>query len=206
MWKYLKSKEDSKESKDLEKRYKTLSEWGELRTDKEKVQIEVCAVWDTVSAVSFPMPANIPQLPQRKYRTVDETMPKNIKVAIQALALDETRRYFKPMVWDETKKLKHQKLVQCWFAGNHSDVGGGNKDMKLADISLAWMIGQLTDTIHFDLNNLWAITTTRSWSRPSDNDESTVASLDSPMRYCKVVATASISSDLCGCIRLQCRH
>lgn len=142
------------------------------------------------------MPAHIPQPPRRRYRTVGESIPKNIKLAIQALALDETRRHFKPMVWDERKKLEHQELIQCWFAGNHGDVGGGNKDMTLADISLAWMIGQLTDKTHFDQNNLWAITTTRSWSKPSPSDDPTDTSLDPRIRNCKVVATAPISPDL----------
>ncbi|KAH8588897.1 hypothetical protein B0O99DRAFT_677108 [Bisporella sp. PMI_857] len=196
MWKHLKNGEDSKESEDLEKRCKTFLEWGELRRGEKEVQIEACAVWDTVSAVAFPMPAHVPQTSRRRYRTVGESIPKNIKLAIQALALDETRRHFKPMVWDERKKLEHQKLIQCWFAGNHADVGGGNKDMTLANISLAWMIGQLTDKIHFDQNNLWAITTTRSWSKPSPSDELADTSPDPRMRNCKVVATAPISPDL----------
>jgi len=202
MWKCLKKVEDSKKPEGLEKMslkdkcgilVDTLEKWGELW---KGVEIEACAVWDTVSAIGFPMVAHIPQLPRTKYRTVGKTIPKNVKLAIQALALDERRRHYKPMVWDEPQDPTKQTLIQCWFAGNHSDVGGGSKDMTLSHITLAWMIGQLTDKIQFNHKNLWAITTTRSWSKPSPDDEPADKTPDPRMRNCKVVARAPISSEL----------
>lgn len=235
LWKHLKNVEDSKKSEDwewvsLKERCDTLAEWGELLMG---VKIEACAVWDTVSAVGLPMVAIFPQLPRTRYRTVGKNIPKNVKLAIQALALDERRRHFKPMVWDEPQGdgdepqgdepqgegdepqgdepqgdepqgQTKQELIQCWFAGNHSDVGGGNKDMTLSHITLAWMIGQLTDKIEFNRKNLWAITTTRSWSKPSPDDEPADEPAGKPadkpadprMRNCKVVARAPISPKL----------
>jgi hypothetical protein len=99
-----------------------------------------------------------------------------------------------------------QRLSQYWFAGNHSNVGGGNNDMTLANITLAWMIGQLTSEIQFNQRQIWAITTTREWSKPSpENDKETTkdeeASSDS--RNCKVVAKAFVSSDIC--MYIDCR-
>ncbi|XP_014550082.1 hypothetical protein COCVIDRAFT_64698, partial [Bipolaris victoriae FI3] len=94
-------------------------------------------------AIGFPMAAHLPQLPRRKYCTVDDVVPRKIKFAVQALALDERRRHFKPMVWSPLEDGASQTLKQRWFTGNHSDIGGGNKDMTLANITLAWMIGQL---------------------------------------------------------------
>lgn len=175
-----------------------LVKWGELvDPEKEDVCTEACAVWDTVSAIGFPMAAHLPQLPRLKYRTVDHKVPRKVKFAIQALALDERRRHFKPMVWSPVEDRENQTLTQRWFAGNHSDVGGGNKDMTLADITLAWMIGQLTDKIDFNLDNIWAITTTRSWSRPSVFDDPPSAeTYASGIRTCKVVAKSPISSKL----------
>lgn len=165
---------------------------------KEDVRIEACAVWDTVSAVGFPMAAHLPQLPRLTYRTVDHKVPRKVKFAVQALALDERRRHFKPMVWTDLEDPESQTLTQCWFAGNHSDVGGGNEDMTLANITLAWMIGQLTDNIDFNRDNIWAITTTRSWSRPSIFDDPPSTETSTPgIRTCKVVATSPISSKLC---------
>jgi len=159
-----------------------LKAWGELL--KETVEIKACAVWDTVKAVS-----------KSHYPSVGEIVPGNVRLAIQALALGEKRKLFDPMRWKLAENSKDQKLSQVWFAGNHSDVGGGNKDMTLANITLAWMIGQLTNTIHFSHETLWSISTTREWSKPSAaSDEKDP---DGAMKHCKVVATAPISSDLC---------
>jgi hypothetical protein len=151
-----------------------------------------------VSAIGFPMLAHIPQMPRRRYRTVGRKVPGNVKFAVQALALDETRRHFKPMVWDQDQTLHPDPdfvLNQCWFAGNHSDVGGGNKDMTLANVCLAWMIGQLTDKIQFDHDNLWAITTTRIWSKPSPSDDPNGEYL-SGKRKIRVETKAPISPEL----------
>ncbi|KAK0127424.1 hypothetical protein ONS96_006965 [Cadophora gregata f. sp. sojae] len=140
-------------------------------------------IWDTVKAVS-----------KSHFPAVGEIVPGNVRLAIQALALGEKRKLFDPMKWRLAEDSKDQKLSQVWFAGNHSDVGGGNKDMTLANITLAWMIGQLTNEIHFSHETLWSISTTREWSKPSAaSDEKDP---DGLMKHCKVVATAPISSDL----------
>jgi hypothetical protein len=198
IWKNLNPDQDDEARHFLKKKCDDLVAWGELvNPEKENVRIEACAVWDTVSAVGFPMAAHLPQLPRLKYRTVDHKVPRKVIFAVQALALDEKRRHYKPMVWTNLEDPKNQTLTQCWFAGNHSDVGGGNKDMTLANVTLAWMIGQLTDKIDFNRDNIWAITTTRSWSRPSAVDDPSSTETFAPgIRLCQVVAKSPISSKL----------
>jgi hypothetical protein len=49
-------------------------------------------------------------------------------------------------------------LKQCWFLGSHSEVGGGNKKLGLANISLAWMLAQLKDLVYFDLSIVKSMT------------------------------------------------
>ena len=200
LWKRVEVCEDSDKNWDCLARLKAvLVDWGELATyenDPALVHIHACAVWDTVSAVGVPMLGQIRQLPQKKFRTVNGTIPENVKLAIQALSLDERRRRYKPMIWDTPPPGNDQELIQCWFAGNHSDVGGGNKDMTLANLALAWMIGQLTNNIQFDQDRLWVTTTTRAWSKPSptgpiDKD------LEYLQRLCRVVATSPITQGLC---------
>ena len=200
LWKRVEICEDSDESwKILSKLKSVLVNWEELKTyekDPASVRIHACAVWDTVGAVGVPMLGQIRQLPQKKFRTVNGTIPRNVELAIQALSLDERRRRYKPMIWDTPPLGSGQKLVQCWFAGNHSDVGGGNKDMTLANLALAWMIGQLTDKIQFDHDSLWVTTTTRAWSKPSPTSH-TDNNLQHLERFCKVVATSPVTQDLC---------
>lgn len=109
----------------------------ELRRQKV-VSIKACAVWDTVSSLGLPTP----QISPRPLAFVGKTVPSLIKNAFQALALNESRRHFKPTVW-ENSITGCANVKQCWFLGSHSDVGGGNKDSGLAAVSFIWMVSQL---------------------------------------------------------------
>ena len=57
-----------------------------------------------------------------------------------AISIDERRNFFRQMHWTATKK--HQTCKEVWFAGSHSDVGGGyaERDAGLAKIALEWMV------------------------------------------------------------------
>jgi hypothetical protein len=84
---------------------------------------------------------------------VNEKLESNIDYAFHALSLHERRNRFSPELWISSGSTE---LKQCWFLGHHSDVGGGNPDAGLANISLLWMIAQL-DTftkLRFDMNNI----------------------------------------------------
>ncbi len=43
-----------------------------------------------------------------------------------------------------------QILKQVWFPGAHSNVGGGQEDVELSNITLAWMMEQLSPFVQFD--------------------------------------------------------
>lgn len=82
--------------------------------------------------------------------------------AFQALGLDEHRSSFSPTLWwvDPNAEWKHSitketikpELIQCWFPGHHSDVGGGLVDHKIQNITLAWMIDQFNSRKILDFN------------------------------------------------------
>lgn len=119
---------------------------------REGTRVKICAVWDTVGSLGFPMPGPLPQWASKKLAFVNSRYATNIDVAIQALALNERRKHFMATVW--RKPPAPQILKQCWFLGAHSDVGGGNTDPGLANLTLVWMIAQLNDHIGFDLERL----------------------------------------------------
>lgn len=75
-----------------------------------------------------------------------------VQHAIHALALDEKREPFVPTLWE--KPQPGQTLTQVWFSGSHADCGGSYDDTRAADITLAWMISQLSPYIEFDLEVL----------------------------------------------------
>ena len=63
------------------------------------------------------------------------TLPKsNLKYCFHALAIDERRLSFLP--------TRLPGACEVWFRGVHSDIGGGNGNRGLNDISLNWMISK----------------------------------------------------------------
>ncbi|CAH0040704.1 unnamed protein product [Clonostachys rhizophaga] len=107
------------------------------------VRIRACAVWDTVASLGANLPKWLPRIPSRRLKFVDSRLCTNIDYAFQALALDEKRFNFQPMLWKEKDTTQH--LTQCWFRGSHGDVGGGNDSFCLANLPLAWMISKLQE-------------------------------------------------------------
>lgn len=82
----------------------------------------------------------------------DEYFDKNISYCRHALAIDEARSDFDRVPWGakqdhvERKPDEPEWFSQIWFSGNHSDIGGGypEEESRLADITLNWMIEEMT--------------------------------------------------------------
>lgn len=66
-------------------------------------------------------------------------LPARTPFAFHALAIDERRKWFRPLLW-RTQATADQTIEQVWFAGAHSDVCGGYAEHGLADLTLRWMI------------------------------------------------------------------
>ncbi|KAF2466113.1 uncharacterized protein BDR25DRAFT_377820 [Lindgomyces ingoldianus] len=122
---------------------------------KRHIQIEACAVWDTVSALGVPIPFGLPQPASKKLAFVDTKIPKVVRNAFHALALHERRKHFEPLLWDHPRE-QNVNFRQCWFFGSHSDVGGGYEDAGLANLTLIWMIAQFQTftTLCFSMETL----------------------------------------------------
>lgn len=102
----------------------------------DNVEIEVLGVWDTVGAMGIPSTSLVDRV-DRGYEFHDTELTRRVKNAYHALAIDETRPEFIPTLWTSEPK-EGQRLEQVWFAGVHSEVGGGKKPY-LTDIPLRWM-------------------------------------------------------------------
>ena len=82
----------------------------------------------------------------------DRLLSQFVDFARSANAIDETRKDFDRVAWGglepgrSSGREAHVRLVQLWFAGNHSDVGGSypESESRLSDISLGWMIEEAT--------------------------------------------------------------
>ena len=88
-------------------------------------------VWDTVSSVGWVWdPTHIPYTRRNP----------DLSIGRHAISIDERRCFFRQNLWGEP--LPSQNIKQVWFAGVHSDVGGGyvENESGLAKISLEWML------------------------------------------------------------------
>jgi uncharacterized protein (DUF2235 family) len=103
-----------------------------------KPRIKFMGVWDTVGALGAPTPM-LSWITKKLWVKFHDTSLRNVDYAYHALAADELREPFRPSVWtganDNIKEIK-----QVWFAGSHSNVGGGFPDAGLSDIAFSWMI------------------------------------------------------------------
>jgi uncharacterized protein (DUF2235 family) len=106
-------------------------------TNSRETMIEFLGVWDTVGALGIPT-RGLRALTAWRHQFHDVQLSKVVRNAFHALAIDEHRRAFRPALWSE-KPVPGQRVEQVWFAGAHSNVGGGYPDAGLADEAFVWM-------------------------------------------------------------------
>ena len=106
-------------------------------------RIRFLGLWDTVKSYGGIWPRSLPHLRHN---------PIVLKVR-HALALNEKRSWFIPTSWggidgddleqlgvEDDPRYGCQDVQEVWFRGCHSDVGGGDKELNSAVISLRWML------------------------------------------------------------------
>jgi len=142
----IKKAYDIYEIEDTEDRKKKAEEFLG-RHHNQYCYIEFIGVWDTVGALGVPFKAVdlvVDRVPFFRHKFHDTALSDNVKHGCQALSLDDERLTFHPTFWDERKMQNHQRIEQVWFAGVHTDVGGGYPEHGLADITLGWMVKKAT--------------------------------------------------------------
>jgi uncharacterized protein (DUF2235 family) len=123
--------------------------------NRQVAKIDFVGVWDTVSAYGAPLDEMTRGISRYIWplELPTHTLPRDrVKRACHALALDEERTTFHPELWNEGDEptvepdpakerfVKDEQLSQVWFAGVHSNIGGGYPDDSLAYIPFVWMI------------------------------------------------------------------
>ncbi|KAE8148751.1 hypothetical protein BDV25DRAFT_168257 [Aspergillus avenaceus] len=128
--------------------------------------VRIIGVWDTVGFHD----TWLGRMLGEQFEVPGTALSPDVKYAFQALALDEARNTYKPVLWHLPEVNAEQELLQVWFSGYHSDVGGGASDPGLSDITLAWMVSQCTkdNQLAIDLEYFY------------DRDKMTIREEDSP--------------------------
>ena len=116
----------------------------------QETTIRCIGVWDTVGSLGVPntlFQGILKHVFRLNREFHDTNLSSTVEFAFHALAIDERRQPFLPTLWTQTDRGRtaNQRLEQRWFAGCHSDVGGGNPSPRLADVTLAWMVSRAMD-------------------------------------------------------------
>jgi uncharacterized protein (DUF2235 family)/phage tail protein X len=114
------------------------------------LKVKYLGVWDTVAALGVPeaVPGSIQM--NVGYRFHDPSVTAFIESARHAVAIDERRVLFPPVLFGNLTELNASKTFKSedekapyqerWFAGVHGSVGGGGDIRGLSDGSLAWIL------------------------------------------------------------------
>jgi uncharacterized protein (DUF2235 family) len=105
--------------------------------ESQHAEVKFIGVWDTVGALGIPT-RFLGMLTRRKYTFHDVSLSSCVKNGYQALAIDERRKPFKPSLW-KGSVTPDQRIEQRWFAGVHTNIGGGYDDGGLSNIALHWI-------------------------------------------------------------------
>ncbi|SLN28497.1 hypothetical protein ROA7023_00974 [Roseisalinus antarcticus] len=109
------------------------------------VEIEAVAIWDTVKSLGLRLPGLVRRA-EVKHSFHNHALGPSVRQGFHALALDETRDAYKPVMWQRPAGWSGV-MEQVWFRGAHGDVGGQLGDdlfaRPLANIPLVWMLERL---------------------------------------------------------------
>ncbi|MDS9467006.1 DUF2235 domain-containing protein [Paracoccus sp. MBLB3053] len=117
-----------------------------LRLRHAHVPIRMVGILDTVMSLGIRLPflwaMSEPGFDYSKGR-----LARNVYQGVHALALDETRTAFEPILWESHHS--HQRVEQIWFRGCHADIGGqlgGHEFARpLANLPLVWLMTQAAE-------------------------------------------------------------
>ena len=101
------------------------------------IPIQFLGVWDTVGALGIPI-GWFSGL-NKRYAFHKVGLSPSVLGAYHALAIDEQRKAFKPALWSPDTPQPITKFEQRWFAGVHSNIGGGYEIDGLANNALHWL-------------------------------------------------------------------
>jgi len=104
--------------------------------------VHMLGVWDTVGAMGLPTRGPMGWATRARHGFHNVRLGTHIRHAYHALAINERRAPFAPSLWQYPVPASVETVQQMWFAGVHSNIGGGYVDAGLSDITLMWMLEQ----------------------------------------------------------------
>ena len=125
----------------VEKNHVKKAESDQKYADIEKFVYE--ALYDTVASIGFPNMSKSDRPDSDVVFENGHTLPGNVIKALHCISMDDKRHAFQPTLMNFQKGVVHE----VWFAGAHSDVGGGYYRDRLSDMSLEYYLQWISDNI-----------------------------------------------------------
>lgn len=101
-------------------------------------KVKFLGVFDTVAATRGSLDLNPDTYPASGIVFENGTLGEHIEQAVHLLALDEKRILFQPTLFNHDPRV-----LELWFAGVHSDIGGSYWFDGLSDITLQFMLNKV---------------------------------------------------------------
>ena len=103
--------------------------------DRRKIRIAFLGVFDTV------VEEDGTKKRKAEYLGEDGTLDKRVQRAVHIVALDEDRKTFRTTLINKDAS-RPDRILEVWFPGAHTDIGGSHWHDGLSDQALAFMIDQ----------------------------------------------------------------
>jgi hypothetical protein len=103
----------------------------------KKYKVRFMGVFDTVASLGMP-DLDVSERPASDVLFENRTIGKNVSEALHLCSIDDKRKAFQPTLMNA-----EERVTEVWFAGAHSDVGGGFRRDGLSDSALRFMLDEL---------------------------------------------------------------
>ncbi len=131
--------------------YKQISD-ATRAAGRDRIPIRFLGLWDTVEAYGMPVVELKRAIDWALWPMLFGNMrlADSVERAVHALSLDDERTTFHPLLWDEAWEAElaaqgtvaPDRVTQVWFAGVHSNVGGGYPEDQLSLVPLEWIMSE----------------------------------------------------------------
>ena len=102
---------------------------------KDNIPVRLLCCFDTVAQIGGPDKS---KWPDDGLLFENNAVAQSVEQAIHLVSIDENRLLFPPTLMDHDDRVR-----EVWFAGVHSDVGGGYVEHQLSDVTLTDMVEQI---------------------------------------------------------------
>ena len=122
---------------------------SEILADNPKRTVAFLGVFDTVAAMGDVHRKG--EITSSDVVFENGTLNDRVERAVHIVSIDETRITFEPTLINKDARNK-DRILEVWFPGVHSDIGGGYWHDGLSDQALQFMISQCRASLGDDIN------------------------------------------------------